>query len=33
MGSPLGLIIADVFLCQYEKEWLDNFFFHVKPLI
>ena len=33
MGSTLGPILANVFLCHYEKEWLDNCPIHFKPII
>ena len=33
MGSSLGLTHANVFLCHYEKEWLDNCLIHFKPMI
>ena len=32
MGSPLGPTLANVFLCHYEKEWLDNCPYHSKPI-
>ena len=33
MGSPLGLTLANAFLCYYEKEWLDNCPIQFKPVI
>ena len=33
MGSPLGPILANAFLCHYKKEWLDNCPIHFKPVI
>ena len=33
MGSPLGPTRANAFLCHYEKEWLDNYPIHFKPMI
>ena len=33
LGSPLGLTFANVFLCHYEKEWLDNWPIHFEPMI
>ena len=33
MGSPLGLTLANSFLCHYEKEWLDNCPIHFKLVI
>ena len=33
MGSPLGPTLANAFLCNYEKEWLDNCSIHFKPEI
>ena len=32
MGSPLGPTLANAFLCHYEKEWLDNYPPHFKPI-
>ena len=32
MSSPLGLTLANAFLCHYEKEWLDNCPIHFKPM-
>ena len=33
MGSPLGPTLVNVFLCHYEKEWLDNCPIHFKLMI
>ena len=33
MGSPLGPTLANVFLCYYKKEWLDNCPSHFKPIV
>ena len=33
MGSPLSPTLANAFLCHYEKEWLDNWPIHFKPVI
>ena len=33
MGSLLGPTLANAFLCHYEKEWLDNFPSHFKPIV
>ena len=33
MGSPLGPTLANVFLYHYEKEWLDNWPSHFKPIV
>ena len=33
MGSPLGLTLANAFLCHYEKERLNNCPIHFKPVI
>ena len=33
MGSYLDPSLANVFLCHYEKEWLDNCPIHFKPMI
>ena len=33
MDSPLGPILTNAFLCDHEKELLDNFPIHVKPMI
>ena len=33
MGSPLGLTLANAFLCYYEKEWLDNCPSYFKPIV
>ena len=33
MGSPLGPSLANVFLCHYEKEWLDNCPSHFKIMV
>ena len=33
MGSPLGPTLANVFLCHYEKEWLDKCTSHFKPIV
>ena len=33
MGFPLGPILANVFICHYEKEWLDNCPSHFKPIL
>ena len=32
-GSPLGPTLANVFLCYYKKEWLDNCPSHFKPIV
>ena len=32
MGFPLGPILANAFICHYEKEWLDNCPSHFKPI-
>ena len=31
MGSPLGPTLANVFLCHYEKEWLNSCPIEFKP--
>ena len=31
MGSPLGLTLANAFLVQFEKNWLQNCPFDLKP--
>ena len=33
MGFPLGPILANAFICHYEKEWLDNCPSHFKPIL
>ena len=33
MGSPLGPILANVFLCFHEQIWLDNCPVEFKPLL
>ena len=33
MGSPLGPILANVFLCHYETEWLENCPAEFKPVL
>ena len=33
MGSPLGPTLANDFLCDYKKEWLDNCPSHFKPIV
>ena len=32
MGSPLGSILANVFICHYEKDLLGNCSSHFKPI-
>ena len=32
MGSPQGPTFENAFLCNYEKEWLDNCPIHFKPM-
>ena len=32
MGSPLGPILANIFLCYHEKRWLDNCPYEFKPI-
>ena len=31
MGSPLGLTLANTFLVHFEKNWLQNCPFDLKP--
>ena len=31
MGSPLGPILANIFLSHHEENWLNKFFIEVKP--
>ena len=31
MGSPLGSILANTFLCHYEKKWVDSCPIEFKP--
>ena len=33
MGSPLGPTLANAFLCHFEKDWLDNYPSHFKPIV
>ena len=33
MGSPLGLKVANAFLCSYEKIWLNECPHQFKPVI
>ena len=33
MGCPLGVTLANAFLCHCEKEWLDNCPIQFKPMI
>jgi len=33
MGSPLGPILANIFLCYHEKRWLEKCPSHFKPLV
>ena len=33
MGSPLGLTLANPFLCHYEKLWLDSYPLEFKPVV
>ena len=33
MGSPLGSTLANVFLCHYEKLWLENVPPDFKPVV
>ena len=33
MGSPLDPMLANVFICHYEKEWVDNCPSHSKPIL
>ena len=32
MGSPLGPILSNIFLCYHEKRWLDNCPYEFKPM-
>ena len=33
MGSPLGSTLANVFMCHFEKIWLENCPTHFKPIV
>ena len=33
LGSPLDPTLANAFLYHYEKEWLDNFPSHFRPIV
>ena len=33
MGSPLGPILANVFMCHFENIWLENCRSHFKPIV
>ena len=30
---PIRSTLANAFLCHYEKEWLDNYPSHFKPIV
>ena len=33
VGSPLGLTLANLFICHYEQLWMDNCLNYFKPMI
>ena len=33
MGSPLGPILVNVFMCHFENIWLENYPAHFKPIV